>query len=146
MAARGRQSADERLALELATGKTVADAAVAAGVAERTAYRRLADAAFAARVRELRRSVVSVAAARLADGMAGAADVLRKLMDHADPHVRFKAAKAVIELATKVTELSELQQQILEMERSIEENRHDGGRPQIPPTVRVGGDARPDAI
>ena len=44
MAGRGRCNADDRLALELAAGREVAEAAKQAGIGERTAYRRLADA------------------------------------------------------------------------------------------------------
>lgn len=43
VAGRGRHSADDALAAELAAGKTVRDAATAAGVAERTAFRRLGE-------------------------------------------------------------------------------------------------------
>ena len=40
MADRGRRNADDALALGLAVGKTLRDAAAAAGMAERTAARR----------------------------------------------------------------------------------------------------------
>src|SRR5690349_4617372 len=77
VAHRGRASADERLAAELAAGKTVRGAADAAGVSERTAFRRLADDRFTSRVADLRGQMVARAAGHLADGMAEAADALR---------------------------------------------------------------------
>ena len=68
VAHRGRQSADDRLAAELACGKTVRDAATATGVAERTAHRRQSEPEFRAKVADLRAGMVSAAAGRLADG------------------------------------------------------------------------------
>jgi len=58
VAHRGRQNADDLLAAELAAGKTVRDAATAAGVAERTAHRRRTDADFKARIIGLRAALV----------------------------------------------------------------------------------------
>lgn len=46
VAHRGRRNADDLLALELASGKTLRDAALAAGIAERPATRRWADPEF----------------------------------------------------------------------------------------------------
>ena len=59
MAGGGRTGAalDERLAAELAAGRTIKDAATAASVSERTAHRRVADPAFQDRVTEHRAGV-----------------------------------------------------------------------------------------
>src|SRR5580700_10554187 len=59
----------ERLAGDLASGKTVKEAAVAAGLAERTVYRRLAERGFKARVDQLRAEMVERTAGRLVTGM-----------------------------------------------------------------------------
>ena len=120
----GRRSADEKLAADLAAGKTVREAAVTAGVSERTAFRRLEDAVFKARVAELRSEMVRTAAGRLADGMTEAAGVLRAGLIHADPHIRHKSAVKLIELAVKVTELAELERRVEELEQRL----LDGGR------------------
>jgi hypothetical protein len=120
VAHRGRRNADETLAAELAAGKTVRDAAMAAGVAERTAFRRLEDAAFKARVTELRGQMVTRASGRLADGMTAAADVLRQLLTSKTEGIRLRAADRLIELGLKVTELAELQQRVEELERRLE--------------------------
>src|SRR4051812_38904491 len=85
---RGRHSADDALAAALAAGRTVRDAAAAAGVSEKTAHRRNADPAFKARVTALRAGMVTTAAGRLAGGMAAAADVLVALLADADPGER----------------------------------------------------------
>ena len=112
----GRRNADETLAAELAAGKTVREAATTAGVSERTAFRRLADAAFKARVTELRSAMVATAAGRLVDGMTEAAGVLRTGLTDADANIRHKSAVKLIELALKVTELAELERRVEELE------------------------------
>src|SRR5262245_32721008 len=80
MADNGRRKRDDALAVSLAGGATLRDAAAAAGIGERTATRRWTDAAFRRRVAELRGEMVGQALGRLADGMAPAADVLRALL------------------------------------------------------------------
>jgi hypothetical protein len=120
VAHRGRRNADESLAAELAAGKTVREAATAAGVSERTAHRRTADPAFKARVTDLRTQMVTRASGRLADGMTAAADVLRKLLTSKTESIRLRAAERLIELGLKVTELAELQQRVEELERRLE--------------------------
>lgn len=114
MAVRGRHSADETLAAELAAGKTVRDAATATGVAERTAFRRLTDPKFKARVSELRGRMVT-AAGRLADGMTAAADVLRALLADEDARLRYKAAGKVLELAASLRVQVELADRMAEL-------------------------------
>jgi hypothetical protein len=129
VAGSGRKSADDRLAAELAAGKTVRDAATAAGVSDRTASRRLTDPTFKARVSELRGEMIGHAAGRLADGMSEAAGVLRALLADTDPNVRFRAAGKLIELGVKVVELSELEQRVVELEQYLAETAP-GGRGQ----------------
>lgn len=116
MAGGSRASADERLATELAAGKTVRDAAGTVGLGESTVYRRLADPAFKARVSEIRSLMVSTAAGVLADGMAEASQVLRKLLAHKDPNVRRLAAAKMIELGLKVAEVAALEQRLAALE------------------------------
>jgi HEAT repeat protein len=116
MADRGRHPADDALAAELAAGKTVRDAATAAGVGERTAFRRLTDPAFKARVSELRGAMVVAAAGRLADGMAAAADVLRELLTHDDPHVRHKAAVKILEVGVSLRSAVEFEGRLIALE------------------------------
>src|SRR5205809_210995 len=101
MAGCGRRNADEQLALALATGATLRDAAVAAGVAERTARRRWADPDFRRRVAELRSELVQRSAARMADAMTEAADVLRALLRAKSESVRLGACRALLELGIK---------------------------------------------
>lgn len=117
----GRQNADERLAAELASGKTVREAATVTGVSERTAFRRLDDPKFKARVAELRSETVRTAAGRLVDGMTEAANVLRSLLADPDPNIRHKSAVKLIELAVKVGEVAELERRLREVEQLVSE-------------------------
>ena len=116
MAAGGRKTADNALAVALASGMTVAAAAHVAGVSERTAHRRLADAAFARRVTEIRGEMVSRAVGRMTRGMTAAANTLLALLEAADERVRLGAAKAVLELGVKLREATELEARLLALE------------------------------
>jgi hypothetical protein len=123
MAGRGRRDADDRLAAELAAGKPVRDAAKAAEVSERTAYRRLENPGLRARVSESRDAMVAAAAGRLADGMAAAADVLRDLLGSQDEGIRLRAASQLLTHGLRVIELAELERRVSDLER-----RHDQPR------------------
>ena len=116
MAHRGRQNADEALALALATGETLRLAADAAGIGERTATRRWADPAFRRRVSELRGDMTGRALGRLADGMSEAADVLRQLLAAESEAVRLRAAVELLQLGVKLREATELEERLLALE------------------------------
>ena len=109
----------DTLALELARGATVRDAAAAAGVSERTAHRRRADPAFKARVRELRSAMVDAGVGRLASSMGEAAGVLHALLSDPDPHVRHKAAVKVLELGSNLAAIEELSRELDELSESV---------------------------
>jgi HEAT repeat protein len=120
VAHRGRRNADEALALAVASGQSLRDAAGAAGVSERTAARRWADAAFRRRVSALRGDMVQRCVGRMADGMAEAADVLRQLLKADSESVRLGAARSLLELGVKLREAAELAERIGELEAIIE--------------------------
>jgi hypothetical protein len=81
MADFGRRKRDDALAVALAAGQTLREAAVAVGIGERTATRRWADPEFRRLVAELRGAAVERATGKLAEGMTEAADVLRELLN-----------------------------------------------------------------
>lgn len=112
MAHRGRHRGDDILA----AGQTVRDAAAAAGMSPRTAFRRQADPAFMAQVDRHRNRLVEAATGRLADGMGRAAGVLLALLDHDNPAVRLRAAAKVVELANKLAGFGDLARQLEELE------------------------------
>jgi hypothetical protein len=122
MAENGRRKGDATLLLALASGRTVRDAAQLAGVGERTATRRVADADFRRRVAELRGEMVGRALGRMADGMSEAADVLRALMTAGTPPaVRLGAARTLLELTVKLRESVELEQRLAALEAGLRE-------------------------
>src|SRR5436190_3955601 len=95
----------ESVALALAAGMTVGEAARRSGAGERTIKTWSATCpAFTHRVTELRAEMTSRALGRLVDGMAFAADAIRKLLTAKSESVRLSAARAVIELGTKLRE------------------------------------------
>lgn len=105
------------IAVALAAGKSVAEAATAGGVSDRTVYRRLTDPAFKARVAELRAGMVDAAAGRLSEAMAGAALVLRNLMvTGAEEAVRLRAAAKLIELGLRVRDQVEIEARVRALE------------------------------
>ncbi len=125
MAHRGRRNADEALALALATGHTLRAAAEATGIGERTATRRAADPAFRRRVGELRSEMVTRALGKMADGMGDAAGKLRELLTAESESVRLGAARALLELGTKLRESVELADKIDELERLLKGNNNE---------------------
>jgi hypothetical protein len=126
MAGNGRRNADEMLALALAGGATVRDAAAAAGIGERTATRRMADAAFRQRVGQLRAEMTGRALGKLSDGMAEAVDVLRQLLaTGTPPTVRLGACRAMLELGVRLRENVELEERIAALEAATAEGDTD---------------------
>ncbi len=126
MATHGRKTqADEPLAINIAAGMTVIEAAEAAGVSQRTAHRRLNDPAFRRRVTELQAEMTSCVLGRLVAGMVEAADTLYQLLkpDGAANagRVRLGAARAILEVGIKLREFVEFEARLAEVERMIDE-------------------------
>jgi hypothetical protein len=111
------------LALAVAAGQTLRDAAPAAGVSERTAARRWADATFRHRVNELRADMVQRSMGRMAESMTEAAGVLRQLLGAESESVRLGAARSLLELGVKLRESVELEQRLLAIERRMADTR-----------------------
>jgi hypothetical protein len=118
MAENGRRKRrDDALAVALAAGQTLRDAAVAAGIGERTATRRWTDPAFRQRVAGLRAAAVERAVGKLADATTEAADVLRKLLAAESESVRLSASRTLMELTARLRESVELEQRIAALEQ-----------------------------
>jgi hypothetical protein len=116
MADIGRRKGETALALALAGGQTVRDAAAAAGLGERTATRRVADPEFRLRVAELRAEMVARATGQLADGMAAAVATLRRLLDAKSESIQLGAARTLLELGQKLRESVELEGRLAAVE------------------------------
>src|SRR5688500_6143352 len=117
----------------LAAGATAEAAAKAAGVSESTVHRRLRESDFRQRVAEARDAMVSRAVARLSDTATLAADGLRELLRARSETVRLGAARATLELGSKLRE----QEDLVERVRALEERLGDqnGGQPCRPRTA-----------
>jgi hypothetical protein len=100
----------------LAAGTTLRVACRKDNVGETTVKRWLKDPLFLRRVTELRSEMTNRALGRLCDGMAFAADALRKLLSAESESVRLGAARAVLELGTKLRESVELEQRVTALE------------------------------
>jgi hypothetical protein len=115
-----KKKGEEALVLALACGATVESAARQCEVSERTAYRRLKEPAFRARVQEARAEMVKRSAGMLT---AAAGESVRTLLvlqkDSAPAAVRLGAARAVLELGIKVRELVELEARIAALEAQV---------------------------
>jgi hypothetical protein len=124
MAARGRSDADESLALGLARGLRIVDAATAASVSERTARRRMDDPAFRRRVIDLRAGMVERTVGSLAEAATEAVTTLRELLGKdTPPAVRRSAAATILsELLTHRKE-NDLERRLRLLEE--QEGEHD---------------------
>jgi transposase-like protein len=107
----------EAVAVALASGRTVREAAASCSAGERTVKRWLTCPAFGRRVRELRADMLGRALGRMADGMAEAADALRALLAAEAESVRLGACRAMLELGVKLRESVELEGRLAALER-----------------------------
>ncbi len=117
MAGSGRKNGDSTLVLALAAGTTVKEAAEQVGVGERTVYRRLEDAEFQRRVAAARSEMLSRGVGMLADATTEAVSTMRKLLAAKSESVQLAAARAILELASRLRESVELEQRITELEQ-----------------------------
>ncbi len=121
MADNGRQKGDAALLVALASGQTVRDAAQAADISERTAHRRLEDAAFRRRVADVRADMVARSVGMLADASSEAVATLKGLLRAESESVKLGAARSVLEIGTKLRESVELTAEVAELKRIVEE-------------------------
>ena len=116
-----RKKNEDALLLALACGATVEAASRQCGLAERTIYRRLNDAAFKSRLQSVRADMVGRSAGLLT---AAASEAVRTLLalqkESAPPAVRLGAARAVLEVGMKLREVVDLQNRMDELEQLVE--------------------------
>jgi hypothetical protein len=106
--------------LALACGATVEVAARQAGVSESTAYRRLADPEFRGQLQRLRADMVQRTTGALTAASTEAVKALLALMQPATPPpVRLGAARAVLELGTRLRESAELEERLAALEQQV---------------------------
>jgi hypothetical protein len=109
----------EALALAIASGSTIKDAAVVVGCSERSAYRHSATPKFRQRVNELRSEITTQAIGRLTEGTATAAATLLELLDASnEPSIRLAAAKTILASVGPISELGELRTRLDALEQN----------------------------
>jgi hypothetical protein len=124
----GTPAGDEELILALAAGATVREAAEKAGVGERTAYRRLANADFRRAVNEARDRSFDAAFGRLAGLASKATETLQRLMESDKPSVALGAAKAVLEVGPRLREATEFEERVNRLEEDDADAKADGNQ------------------
>lgn len=122
MANNDRRRGDDHLLVNLTAGMTVRDAARSAGMAERTAHRRLEDPQFRRRLETARRELIAMTVERMAVASTKAVDTLSELLDSETDSVRLGAARSILEIGMRMR-----QQYVLEKRLSALEAVHGGG-------------------
>ena len=120
LAGRGRRKADWLIAVALAGGATIVEAADVAGVGQRTVYRRLVDPGFQDLVRQIRRQALDRAVGRLATSTTSAAQTLVELLGAASETVRLGAARAILDLGVTTPDVVDADTRITELENRLE--------------------------
>jgi hypothetical protein len=139
MARNGRR---EAVALALARGRTVRDAAADCGVGERTVHTWLRDPDFRARVDAIRSELFTMAVGRLAELSGQAADALGGLLASPSEAVRLQAARAVLDHGPRLREHVDLARQVEELRRQMEgDSNADGTAAEPGPAPEDGGSA-----
>jgi hypothetical protein len=123
MAGCGRSDADAVLAAALASGRTVVDAARAAGVSERTARRRVQDPDFGALVGRLRAEMVQRATGLLLDAASEATAALRRNLTCGQPAGEVRAASVILDHLLRLREHGEFEERL----RALEAGSGSGG-------------------
>jgi transposase-like protein len=114
-----RRSYDEQLALAIASGLSVDEAAAKLGIPRTSAFRRWRDPAVKERVVQLRREMSDRAIGLLAESLCEAVTTLKQLMrDGTDP-LRLRAADRLLEIGMKATILAQLEQRIVDLESAM---------------------------
>lgn len=107
----------------LLTAPTIAEAAKTVGIHEQTLWRWLQNSDFQACYREAKRQAVAQAIARLQQVSSEAVETLQQVMN--DPETsasaRVSAAKIVLEMTLKGSELEDLAARLEQLERLIEQ-------------------------
>ena len=118
MARRRKQEAEHAFLSALAFGATVEQAARKAGIGERTAYRRLAEPAFRARLDEIRRETMVRTSGLLSGAALGAVKTLVDLQQDVSvpAAVRRGAARDVLEMNVKYRDSADIEQRVAALE------------------------------
>lgn len=107
------------LAMALASGVSITDAAEQAGVCRKTVQRALARPAFRRLVARYRNELIAAALGKMADSMTRAADAIAGLLDEQDPAIRLRAARALVSLGQRLRDSVDVSDRINEIELEL---------------------------
>lgn len=114
-------SADDELALAIARGVSVAEAAKLVEMSERTAYRRMADPKFRSLVLSIRGLVFDRAVGRLIEVSNRAVQGLVEFIDGDCPAAqKLAACRAILEFSAKFRQEAELEERLKKLEERFD--------------------------
>jgi hypothetical protein len=120
MAQSGRRKTDQALIVALSCGATVENAARQVGVSERTVFRRLKDPEFQERVAAATQDMVLRTTNMLTAASLESVKTLLRLQGQGVPYsVQLGAARAVVDLATKLREHADLSERVAALEKQL---------------------------
>jgi hypothetical protein len=108
----------ERLAILLASGRSVKSAASELEIGERTAHTWLDNSCFRAFVSELRSRILDAAVGRLVASTTQAVDTLASLLSSERETIRLRAALGIVDSMIRLREHVDFDRRILELEAS----------------------------
>jgi hypothetical protein len=109
-------SSEAILITSLAGGASVREAAVVAGVSERTAHRRWSDPNFRQQVNAAWSEIVRQAVGKFGDASTQAAAVLRELLNADSDTVRLSAARSILDHTVRLSEFASIEQRLNNLE------------------------------
>lgn len=116
---RTREAANEMVALALARGATIEEAAELSGVNRMTIFRRLKTPEFREQVAALKRRILEEALATLQSGATKASKKLHDLADSPDEKIALGAAKEIISLTLKARQIDGLEREVEELRTRV---------------------------
>lgn len=116
----GWNARQQRVAVLLASGSTIRNAAAETSTGERTIYTWLDDTGYRAFIASLRGRLLDEAIGKLTDS-AAAVGVLRGLLDDLSGHVRLRAALGILDTLVKYREHIELDERLSELEGQVKD-------------------------
>lgn len=108
----------ELLAVAVASGKAIKDAAVEIGLSASRAYHITASDEFKYRVADIRREILDAAVGRLNEAAIKAVSALVSILDTGEDKDKIVAAKAILSSLGPISELAELRARLDRLERS----------------------------
>ena len=115
----GTPEKDTTLALALASGISIADAAAQADVGRTTVYRKLENPEFRRLVAEYRDRLISTALGRITDNMTRAAEALAQMIDSPEPHIRIRAIRTLFSFGMRMRDSIDLNTRMREVELEL---------------------------